>query len=122
MHDYKKLGVWKDSIDLVERIYLLVKSFPDNERYGLTAQLTRASVSIPSNIAEGAGKSSDKEFQHFISHALGSCFEVETQIIIAARLKYINEIESQETIDMIDKIQKKLYRLKNSFIKFIDKT
>ena len=81
--DYKDLNVWKDSIDLVENIYKLVNTFPKEEVYALTDQLKRASVSIPSNIAEGSNRNTTKEFIQFLYIALGSASEVETQLIIS---------------------------------------
>ena len=89
--DHKDLDVWKKSIDAVIMLYELTAGFPQTEVYGLTQQLRRAAVSIPSNIAEGAARNSDKEFIHFLYIALGSLSEVETQIIIAKRLVYIRE-------------------------------
>ncbi len=86
--DHKKLDAWKKSIDLVEMIYKLSASFPEEERYGLTSQIRRAAVSVPSNLAEGAARNSKKEFLNFISISLGSLAEVETQVIIAQRLDF----------------------------------
>ncbi|PRX41545.1 four helix bundle protein [Salegentibacter salegens] len=89
--NHKDLDVWKRSIDLVEEIYKLTSNFPSSEIYGLTNQLRRASVSIPSNIAEGAVRKGDKELLYFINIAIGSVAEIETQLIIAERLDYIND-------------------------------
>ena len=80
------MDVWKKSMDLVEAIYDLTASFPSEEKYGLTSQIRRASVSIPSNISEGAARKNNKEFSQFISIALGSLAELETQYLIAIRL------------------------------------
>ena len=87
--DHKDLDVWKKGIDLVAAIYKVTNSFPRSEIYGLTSQLRRAAVSVPSNISEGAARNSDKEFIQFLYIALGSLSEAETQIIIAKRLSYI---------------------------------
>ncbi len=95
MSDYKDLNVWKKSIDFVEIVYKIVKSFPREEIYALSDQLKRAAVSIPSNIAEGASRNSNKEFVQFLYIALGSASEVETQLIIAKRLNYIHSIENE---------------------------
>ena len=84
--DHKELDVWNKAIGFVVEIYEITKSFPKEEMYGLTNQLRRAAVSIPSNIAEGAARNSDKEFIHFLYIALGSSAEVETQIIISDKL------------------------------------
>ncbi len=90
--DHKELDVWKASIELVLHVYNLTKSFPKEEIYGLISQLRRAATSVPSNIAEGAARSSDKEFIQFLYIALGSLAEVETQLIIAEKLRYIDKL------------------------------
>lgn len=90
------LDVWKKSMDFVVNIYELSKSFPHDERFGLTSQVRRAVVSIPSNISEGAGRNSDKEFIHFLYVALGSLAEVETQLQLAERLNYVRELGQTE--------------------------
>jgi four helix bundle protein len=86
--DHKDLDVWKRSMDLVELVYDFTKSFPDDEKYGLTSQMRRAAVSIPSNIAEGAARKGDKEFIQFLMVSMGSLSELETQYLIAIRLKF----------------------------------
>ena len=90
MHNFKELLIWQDSIDIVEDIYRVVGSFPKNEQYGLVSQMNRCSVSIPSNIAEGSGRGSNKDFSRFLSISLSSAFELETQLIIANRIGFIN--------------------------------
>lgn len=92
--NHKDLDVWKRSMDLVEEIYKVTSNFPSSEIYGLTNQLRRASVSIPSNIAEGAARKGDKELLYFINIAIGSVAEIETQLLIAVRLEYIYEDNS----------------------------
>lgn len=96
--NHKDLEVWKKGMDLVESVYKLTSDFPDTEKFGLTNQMRRAVVSIPSNIAEGAGRKSDKELIQFVHIALGSLAEVETQYLISMRLQYIvkNEILENE--------------------------
>jgi four helix bundle protein len=89
--DHKDLDVWKAGIDLALLIYETTKGFPREEVYSLTSQIRRAALSVPSNIAEGAARNSDKEFIQFLYIALGSLAEVETQVIIAERLGYIND-------------------------------
>ena len=89
--NHKDLDVWKRSMDLVEEIYKITSKFPSSEIYGLTSQLRRAAVSVPSNIAEGASRKGDKELLYFINVAIGSIAEIETQMLIAVRLKYISE-------------------------------
>ena len=87
---YRDLIAWKKSIDLVGKIYSFTRSFPKEEIYGLTSQIRRAAVSIPSNIAEGAGRSGHREFVQFLSIARGSLSELETQLLIAADLGYMD--------------------------------
>ncbi len=89
MHDYKQLKVWNKSIDLVVDVYKATGDFPKEEKYGLISQMRRSAVSIPSNIAEGAGRNSDKEFCHFLAVAHGSSYELETQVIVSERLELI---------------------------------
>ena len=94
MSDYKNLEVWEKSISLVLEAYAITNDFPKEERYALADQIRRASVSIPSNIAEGASRNTRKEFIQFIYIALGSASELETQIIIGEKLGYIKNKES----------------------------
>jgi four helix bundle protein len=89
--DFKELKVWSKSMDLAVSIYGLTSKFPEEERFGLTSQLRRAAVSIPSNIAEGSSRGSNKEFFHFLRIADGSSAEVETQLLIASRLGFVND-------------------------------
>jgi four helix bundle protein len=88
---HKKLDAWGLGVDFVCRVYQVTRGWPDDEKYGLISQIRRAAVSVPSNISEGAGRSSDKEFIQFLYVALGSLAEVETQLIIAERLGYTTE-------------------------------
>ena len=92
MH-HRNLEAWKESINFVTEIYTLTKGFPKEELWGLTSQIRRASISIPSNIAEGCGRTTPKETARFMDIALGSIAEVETQLIIAENLGYINSEE-----------------------------
>jgi four helix bundle protein len=111
MHKYKELKVWQKAVELTKLIYELTKDFPTEEKFGLTNQIRRASVSIPSNIAEGAGRNSDKEFVQFLAIAAGSSYEVETQLIIAIELNYTNNIEN--VFRLIEEIQKMLFTFSN---------
>lgn len=86
MHIFKELKVWGKAIELVLEIYKIVSKFPKDEIFGLTSQIKRAAVSIPSNIAEGAGRNSDKDFVRFLSIAQGSSYELYTQIVLANKL------------------------------------
>lgn len=87
--NFRELEVWKQSMDFVEDVYRLLKQFPVEERYGICDQIRRAAVSIPSNIAEGFGRDTPKEFAHFLSIARGSLYEISTQLEIASRLGYL---------------------------------
>lgn len=114
LNSYKELIVWQKSMVLVKDIYLITAQFPDDERFGLTAQMRRSSVSIPSNIAEGWGRFSKKNYIQFLKISRGSLFELETQLLITKELNYIKETEKQEGI--IIEISKML----NSLIKKIE--
>ncbi|MGB7203515.1 MAG: four helix bundle protein [Pyrinomonadaceae bacterium] len=91
MRSHEKLDVWKKSVDFEVEIYRMTESFPKEEKFGLTSQIRRASVSIPANIAEGAARETDKDFLRFLSIVQGSASEVETELLIANRLGYISE-------------------------------
>ena len=113
--NHKDLEVWKKSMDLVESVYQMTNSFPDSEKFGLTNQIRRAVVSIPSNIAEGSGRKSDKELIQFIHIAIGSLAEVETQYLISIRLKYIDKNENIENELVV--LSKLLIGFKNYLLK-----
>ena len=117
MHDYKKLEVWKESVNLVTEIYLLTRSFPDNEKFGLVIQINRSAVSIPSNIAEGAGRLSKKEFVQFLGYAIASSYELETQVIIAQNLNFVSNEQKEENIEKLNVIQRKIHGLIKSLRK-----
>jgi four helix bundle protein len=91
MHHFRELKIWQRSMDLAEIIYQLTDSFPKEEKFGLCAQLKRCAVSIPSNISEGAGRGTNRQFRHFLEISMGSCNEVQTQIELSYRLKYIKK-------------------------------
>lgn len=101
---HKDLDVWKNAIDFAEKIYLLTGTFPKEEQFGLTAQLRRSVVSIPSNIAEGAARNSDKEFLQFLYISLGSLSEAETQLLLAKRLRFIDDDSLLSDIEIIRKM------------------
>ena len=108
MKTHKDLEVWKKSMDLVTKIYKLTRNFPKEELYGLSNQMRRAGVSIPSNIAEGAGRNSSKEFLQFLYYAKGSLSELETQLIISYNLEYISKEQKQDIDTVINNIFKML--------------
>ena len=111
MQKYQELIVWQKGMGLVTEVYRLTRGLPREELYGLTQQVRRAAVSIPSNIAEGQARDSTAEFRRFLSIAQGSRAEVETQILIAMRLGYVNETESRTTLSLLDELQKMLAKL-----------
>lgn len=114
MKTHKDLDVWKMAIELVVNVYQITSSFPKEEIYGLTSQLRRCSVSIPSNIAEGAGRSSIKEFSRFLSIALGSLAELETQMIISNRLDYVSNDNFDNLLEDLTTVRKMTLGLKKS--------
>jgi len=111
---YQDLRVWQQAMVLARYVYRLTEKFPKHELYGLVSQIRRAAVSVPSNIAEGKGHRSDKEFLHFLFHARGSLFEVETQILLAQQLQYISDAESAEVRQLIAPVARSLTGLINS--------
>ncbi len=114
MNNYKDLKVWEKAMQLVELVYFLAKQLPNDEKFGLTSQIKRCSVSIPSNIAEGAGRNSKNEFRHFLSIANGSTAELETQLILILRLKLIPEIEIDKAMKLCSEIKNINYSLQKS--------
>lgn len=108
MKDFKKLNVWQKSMELVTSVYKISKDFPVEEKYGLTSQITRSAVSIPSNIAEGSSRFSERDYFRFLEIALGSAFELETQLIIVEKLEIVKSPELTILIDEIKAIQKML--------------
>ena len=114
MHNYKKLNVWVSSISLVKNIYKLTRKFPKDDMFVLTQQLRRAAISIPSNIAEGAGRNSNAQFKNFLQISIGSCFEVETQLIISKELEYISEEELETISKELDSIMKMNHNLQKT--------
>ena len=117
MHNYKKMKIWNEGISLSTIIYQNTKSFPTEELFGLSNQMRRSAVSIPSNIAEGSSRNSYKDFNHFLSIALGSCFELETQITISKNLFYIDDSVFSELSTKLILLQKKIYRFKKKLEK-----
>jgi len=110
MKTHKDLDIWKESLELVKTIYEVTAHFPKEEIYGLTSQIRRCAISIPSNIAEGAARSSKKEFIQFLYIALGSLAELDTQLLIAKSLGYLNE-EYENLFETIEKIKSKILGL-----------
>ncbi|MGC2048730.1 MAG: four helix bundle protein [Gallionella sp.] len=114
MAGYRELKVWRLAMELAEEVYKLCSTFPKHEVYGLTSQLQRAAISIPSNIAEGQARNSSKEFGHFLGIARGSLAELETQIMLAQHLDYLTEEAISPSLQNADEIGKMLKGLQKS--------
>ena len=111
---YRDLKVWAKALDLAEAVYVTSRSWPREELYGLTSQIRRAAVSVSSNIAEGQGRVSTKEFLHHLSIARGSLFELETQVLLAERLSYSPKETTDNLLTRADEISRMLIRLYQS--------
>ncbi len=112
-HNFRRLEIWKISMDLVAEIYLVIANIPNDERFGLKSQITRAAVSIPSNIAEGSGRNSEKDFGHFLSMSIGSLHEVETQLILLNRLF---NIETETLVENCQNLQRMIFGFKTKIL------
>lgn len=112
MRDFRKYDVWQLSHEFVLEIYKITKDFPKEELYNLTSQLRRASTSIPTNISEGCGRNSDKEFNHFLNIALGSTSETEYLLILCKDLTLINPEIAENFLEKLNHFKSKLYKLK----------
>ena len=110
MHNYKNLKVWQVSMELAEELYRLSAKLPSDEKFGLISQMRRCVVSIPSNIAEGTGRGTNKDFARFMNIALGSAFELETQVLLSIRLGYLDQPQN-EVLDKVSQIQRMLHSL-----------
>lgn len=113
-HNFKKLIIWQEAMELVDQNYVLTASLPDYEKFGLRTQMNRCSVSIASNISEGSSKQTNKNFAKFLGDSLGSAFEWETQLMVCYRQKFISE---EHFLRLEDKIQ----ALQSKISNFIDK-
>lgn len=112
MHNFRKLDIWQDSVELADMVYTLTDAFPRPEVYGLASQMQRAAVSVPSNIAEGSGKDSDRDFARFLVIALGSLYELETQVEIAYRRAYLTTENYYSLRTHIESLQKRVYNFR----------
>ena len=117
MHNIKKLKIWSDSIDLCVDVYQALANMPNDERYGLSSQIKRSAVSIPSNIAEGAGRDTNPQFSHFLNIAYGSSYELQTQLIISERLNYISSEVNESLLQKLNEVQKMVYVFKENINK-----
>lgn len=111
MNNFRKLKIWNCSVELATDIYAITTRFPKTELYGITSQIRRSVVSISSNIAEGAGRQSRKEFSQFLNIAKGSCYELETQLLISKNLQYVEEDDYLKLEEKLVKIEKMIYAL-----------
>lgn len=111
MNNYKELIVWQKSRMLVKSIYNVSANLPSEEKFGLISQIRRCVVSIPSNIAEGASRTLNKEFAYFLEVAFGSCFELETQLLLCSDLDFLPKDTTNLAIDELQEIQKMIYKL-----------
>ena len=117
MHNFKELKVWQKARCLVKEVYTLTKKFPKEELFSLTSQIRRAVVSIPSNISEGCGRGTNKQFHYFLEISLGSSCELETELLLSFDLEYITQIELDSVHSTILEIQRMLQSLMNSLDK-----
>ena len=114
MRPHEKLKVWQWAVDLVVRIYKITALFPGEERFGLTSQIRRAAVSIAANIAEGAGRDSPKEFAYFLSNVQGSASELETELLIAEKLGYLDDADYGVVRGNLDSLGRMIFGLSRS--------
>lgn len=117
MHNLKELKIWHKAMDLSVEVYKATSKFPKEEIYGLTSQIKRSAISIPSNISEGAGRNSNKEFIHFLGIANGSSYELQTQLIISNKLNLISDETLKSLLKPIEEIQKMTYTFQNTLQK-----
>jgi four helix bundle protein len=115
-HNYKELLVWQKARMFVSDIYTITREFPKEELFCLTQQMRRASISIPSNIAEGFGRGSEAQIVHFLDIAQGSAFEIETQVYLSFDQNYFNQSKCNELILKIDEIKRMIESLQNSYL------
>lgn len=114
MHNFRELKIWQRSMDLAEVIYKLTESFPREEKYGMSSQLQRCAVSVPSNISEGAGRGTNKQFKYFLEMSMGSCNEIQTQVELSFRFKYITKEVLNEVVSETFQIYKMILAFYNS--------
>ncbi len=112
-HNFRELNIWKQSIQLVTELYVLVSQLPSEEKFGLKSQMCRSAVSISSNIAEGSGRTTNKDFNRFLDISMASSYELETQLIISANLY---EIDVKEIIEKINELQKMIGGFKRTLV------
>ena len=114
MFRFEKLGVWQEAVEFADAVYAFTSAFPNDERFGLTSQMRRASVSISSNIAEGSGRSSDKDFAHFVEIAYGSLMEVVSQAQVACHQSFLQEHDRDGLYSKAEELARMLSGLRAS--------
>lgn len=112
-HNFKKLKVWQKAMQLCQEIFKITDKFPRSELYSLTSQMNRSAISVPSNIAEGSSRRSNKEFRRYLEISLGSLFELQTQIVLSSYKEYLNK----EKLDKIEKGTEELQKMITGFMK-----
>lgn len=117
MRNFKELKVWQKGFQIAINSFKITKTFPQQEKFGLASQINRAGVSIPSNIAEGSSRNSDKDYNRFIEISLGSSFELETQLLIAKELKYGDQPLLESTLELLTEEEKMLTAFSSSLSK-----
>jgi four helix bundle protein len=118
---YKELDIWKKGVEIVNQIYGLTSHFPKEELYGITTQMRRSAVSIPTNIAEGFVRYHNKEYRQFLYVALGSCAELETQIIVSLNQKYLSKKDSEELSEQLDHESRMLMNMIKAVSRFLNR-
>ena len=114
MHNLKEIKIWHKAIDLAADVYKVTGDLPKEEKYGLTSQLRRSAVSIPSNIAEGAGRNTNGEFVHFLGIANGSAYELQTQLTLAVKLSLLQDKAIKSLLSELDSLEKMIYRFQET--------
>jgi four helix bundle protein len=111
VHNFRKMEIWIKAMELTKSVYKILPEIPNEEKFGLKSQLSRSSVSVPSNIAEGSGRSTNKDFSNFLSTSIGSCYELETQLIL---VQEIFSIDCEKLIKDCQQVQKMIFGFKNN--------
>lgn len=115
-HNFKKLTIWQDAMDLCNLIYNYTETLPSKEKFNLISQLDRCAVSVPSNIAEGSGKRTNLHFGEFLTTALSSVYEIETQLLICEQRKYGNDIELKNILSKVEVLQKQISNFRDKIL------
>jgi four helix bundle protein len=114
-NNLNELKVWQKSIELAQAVYISTKGFPSTEKYGLTSQIRRSAVSVASNIAEGAGRNTNKEFNHFLGIAKGSGYELMTQVILSNKMNLITNETKEKLVAQVDEVHRMIHGLQQKF-------